>query len=134
MDPISVLICDDHAPFRRGLRSLLDTSTEIQVVAEAADGAEAVAVAVRTQPDVVLMDLTMPGVGGVQATRDVLAACQREYAQGIARRRLERQVARHGREREQLHLRAREREQDGDRVVHAGVAIDDERRGHRRAV
>lgn len=75
MEPISVLICDDHAPFRRGLRSLLDTSTEIQVVAEAADGAEAVAVAVRTQPDVVLMDLTMPGVGGVQATRDVLAAC-----------------------------------------------------------
>ncbi len=75
MVPISVLICDDHAPFRRGLRSLLDTSTEIQVVAEAADGAEAVAVAVRTQPDVVLMDLTMPGVGGVQATRDVLAAC-----------------------------------------------------------
>ena len=54
---------------------MLDTSTEIKVVAEAADGAEAVAVAVRTQPDVVLMDLTMPGVGGVQATRDVLAAC-----------------------------------------------------------
>jgi len=75
MDPISVLICDDHAPFRRGLRSLLDTSAEIQVVAEAADGAEAVVVAVRTQPDVVLMDLTMPVVGGVQATRDVLAAC-----------------------------------------------------------
>jgi len=75
MEPISVLICDDHAPFRRGLRSLLDTSAEIQVVAEAADGAEAVANAVRTQPDVVLMDLTMPGVGGVQATRDVLAAC-----------------------------------------------------------
>jgi DNA-binding NarL/FixJ family response regulator len=75
MDPISVLICDDHAPFRRGLRSLLDTSTEIDVVAEAADGTEAVVVAVRTQPDVVLMDLTMPGLGGIQATRDVLAAC-----------------------------------------------------------
>jgi DNA-binding NarL/FixJ family response regulator len=75
MEPISVLICDDNASFRRGLRSLLDTSTEIEVVAEAADGAEAVAVAVRTQPDVVMMDLTMPGVGGVQATRDVLAAC-----------------------------------------------------------
>jgi DNA-binding NarL/FixJ family response regulator len=75
MDPISVLICDDNGPFRRGLRSLLDTSTEIDVIAEAADGAEAVAVALRTQPDVVLMDLTMPGIGGVQATRDVLAAC-----------------------------------------------------------
>jgi DNA-binding NarL/FixJ family response regulator len=75
MEPISVLVCDDSAPFRRGLRSLLETSAEITVVGEAADGAEAVAVAVRTQPDVVLMDLTMPGVGGVQATRDVLAAC-----------------------------------------------------------
>ena len=75
MDTISVLICDDHAPFRRGLRSLLDTSSEITVVGEAHDGAEAVAVAVQMLPDVVLMDLTMPGVGGVQATRDVLAAC-----------------------------------------------------------
>lgn len=75
MEPISVLVCDDSAPFRRGLRSLLETSAEITVVGEAANGAEAVAVAVRTQPDVVLMDLTMPGVGGVQATRDVLAAC-----------------------------------------------------------
>lgn len=75
MDTISVLICDDNAPFRHGLRALLETSAEIQVVAEVADGAEAVAVAVRTQPDVVLMDLTMPGVGGVQATRDVLAVC-----------------------------------------------------------
>src|SRR4051812_25630305 len=75
MEPASVVICDDHAPFRRGLRSLLETSADIAVVGEAADGREAVAVAVRTQPDVVLMDLTMPGVGGVQATRDVLAAC-----------------------------------------------------------
>jgi DNA-binding NarL/FixJ family response regulator len=75
MDPTSVVICDDHAHFRRGLRALLDTSDEIQVVGEAADGAQAVAVAVRLQPDVILMDLTMPGVGGVQATADVLAAC-----------------------------------------------------------
>jgi DNA-binding NarL/FixJ family response regulator len=75
MDPTSVVICDDHAHFRRGLRALLDTSDEIQVVGEAADGAQAVAVAVRLQPDVILMDLTMPGIGGVQATADVLAAC-----------------------------------------------------------
>ena len=75
MDPTSVVICDDHAHFRRGLRALLETSEEVQVVGEAADGAEAVAVALRLQPDVILMDLTMPGTGGVQATADVLAAC-----------------------------------------------------------
>jgi DNA-binding NarL/FixJ family response regulator len=75
VDTTSVVICDDHAPFRQGLRALLDTSPEIEVVGEAADGAQAVAVAVRLQPDVVLMDLTMPGTGGVQATADVLAAC-----------------------------------------------------------
>ena len=70
-----MVICDDHAHFRQGLRALLDTSDEIEVVGEAADGAQAVAVAVRLQPDVILMDLTMPGVGGIQATADVLAAC-----------------------------------------------------------
>jgi len=75
VDPTSVVICDDHAHFRQGLRALLDTSDEIEVVGEAADGAQAVAVAVRLQPDVILMDLTMPGVGGIQATADVLAAC-----------------------------------------------------------
>jgi DNA-binding NarL/FixJ family response regulator len=75
MEPTSVVICDDHAHFRRGLRALLDTSDEIRVVGEAADGAQAVAVAVRLQPDVILMDLTMPGTGGVQATAEVLAAC-----------------------------------------------------------
>ena len=75
MDPTSVVICDDHADFRRGLRALLDTSDEMQVVGEAADGAQAVAIAVRLQPDVILMDLNMPGIGGLQATADVLAAC-----------------------------------------------------------
>ena len=71
-----------------------------------------------------------------RARRDghVLAPGEREHAQRVARRRLERQVARDGREREQLDLRAREREQDRDRVVHAGVAVDDERGGHRRPV
>jgi len=75
MDPTTVVICDDHAHFRQGLRALLDTSDEIEVVGEAADGSQAVAVVIRLQPDVILMDLTMPGVGGVQATEDVLAAC-----------------------------------------------------------
>ena len=75
MNATTVVICDDHAHFRQGLRALLDTSDEIQVVGEAADGSQAVAAVVRLQPDVILMDLTMPGVGGVQATADVLAAC-----------------------------------------------------------
>ncbi len=75
MNATTVVICDDHAHFRQGLRALLDTSDEIEVVGEAADGSQAVAAVVRLQPDVILMDLTMPGVGGVQATADVLAAC-----------------------------------------------------------
>jgi len=75
MNATTVVICDDHPHFRQGLRALLDTSDEIEVVGEAADGSQAVAAVVRLQPDVILMDLTMPGVGGVQATADVLAAC-----------------------------------------------------------
>ena len=74
MEPISVLICDDHAHFRDGLRALLETSTEVDVVGEASDGAMAVEASMTLQPDVVLMDLTMPGMGGVEATRQLLAA------------------------------------------------------------
>lgn len=75
MEPISILICDDHAHFRDGLRALLETSIEVQVVGEAPDGAAAVEASLALQPDVVLMDLTMPGMGGVEATRQLLAAC-----------------------------------------------------------
>lgn len=74
MEPISVLICDDHAHFRDGLRALLETSNEVEVVGEASDGAMAVEASMTLQPDVVLMDLTMPGMGGVEATRQLLAA------------------------------------------------------------
>lgn len=74
MEPISILICDDHAHFRDGLRALLETSTEVEVVGEAPDGATAVDASLALQPDVVLMDLTMPGMGGVEATRQLLAA------------------------------------------------------------
>jgi DNA-binding NarL/FixJ family response regulator len=74
VEPISVLICDDHAHFRDGLRALLETSTEVEVVGEASDGAMAVEASMTLQPDVVLMDLTMPGMGGVEATRQLLAA------------------------------------------------------------
>ena len=75
MTPIRVLICDDHAPFREGLRALLSTTTEVEVVGEAPDGQAAVATALALQPDVVLMDLTMPGMSGVEATERVLARC-----------------------------------------------------------
>ncbi len=70
-----MLICDDHAPFREGLRALLSTTTEVEVVGEAPDGRAAIAAALALQPDVVLMDLTMPGMSGVEATERVLARC-----------------------------------------------------------
>jgi two-component system, NarL family, response regulator LiaR len=66
---IRVLIADDHAVVRQGLRTFLDLQDDIEVVGEAADGAEAVALAERLAPDVVLMDLVMPGVDGVEAIR-----------------------------------------------------------------
>ncbi len=71
---ISVLLVDDHAVVRRGLAALLATTTDIQVVAEAAGGAEAVRLAAEHRPDVVLMDLSMPDVDGVEATAQVLQA------------------------------------------------------------
>jgi DNA-binding NarL/FixJ family response regulator len=72
---IRVLVCDDHAPFREGLRALLAISGEVEVVGEATDGRSAVEAAVASQPDVVLMDLSMPIMGGVEATNRVLVRC-----------------------------------------------------------
>jgi DNA-binding NarL/FixJ family response regulator len=62
---IRVLLADDHAVVRQGLRTFLDLQDDIEVVAEAADGATAVGAALRTDPDVVLLDLVMPGLDGV---------------------------------------------------------------------
>jgi DNA-binding NarL/FixJ family response regulator len=73
-DPLRVLIADDHPVFRGGLRALLATNPDIEIVAEATDGTEAIAVAASEQPDVVLMDLHMPGCDGVEATRAILEA------------------------------------------------------------
>jgi len=67
--PIRVLLVDDHAVVRKGLRALLDRDPGIEVVGEAEDGEEAVRAAGRLGPDVILMDLEMAGMGGVEATR-----------------------------------------------------------------
>jgi DNA-binding NarL/FixJ family response regulator len=68
---IRVLLADDHGLVRTGLSSLLGTAADIEVVGEAADGAQAVALVTSTRPDVVLMDLSMPVMDGVSATRAV---------------------------------------------------------------
>ena len=68
---IRVLIADDHAVVRQGLRTFLDLQEEIAVVGEAADGDDAVDAVERLAPDVVLMDLVMPGVGGIEAIRRI---------------------------------------------------------------
>lgn len=69
--PIRILLADDHGLFRSGLASLLSAHADFSVVGEAADGFEAVRQAVSLKPDVVLMDIGMPGLGGVEATREI---------------------------------------------------------------
>jgi DNA-binding NarL/FixJ family response regulator len=71
---IRILLADDHDVVRRGLTALLDGAEGFAVVGAAADGEEAVALAGEHQPDVVLMDLSMPGVDGIEATRRLMAA------------------------------------------------------------
>ena len=72
-DPIRVLVVDDHPVVRQGLRSFLDTREGIEVVGEASGGEAAVELAVSLKPDVVLMDLVMPGIGGLAAIRRLAA-------------------------------------------------------------
>jgi DNA-binding NarL/FixJ family response regulator len=72
--PIRVLIADDHDIVRTGLSRLLDAVPDVEVVALAGDGAEAVALSERHAPDVILMDLEMPGVDGIEATRRIARA------------------------------------------------------------
>lgn len=71
MKKITVFLCDDHAIFRAGLRLLLQATDDIEVVGDAADGHQAVAEAARLRPDVVLMDLAMPLLNGIEATRRI---------------------------------------------------------------
>ena len=70
---IRVLIADDHSVVRSGLEQLLQTTDDLDLVGSAADGEEAVGLAAALTPDVVLMDLSMPGVDGVAATRRIMA-------------------------------------------------------------
>jgi DNA-binding NarL/FixJ family response regulator len=71
---ISVLLVDDHPLIRMGFRLVLDAETDIEVVGEAADGTAAVSMCFALRPDVVLMDVRMPGHDGIEATRDIVAA------------------------------------------------------------
>jgi DNA-binding NarL/FixJ family response regulator len=73
-NPIRVLIADDHPLFRDGLRALLNSIPQTQLVGEAANGEEVLKLATTLQPDVILMDIQMPGVNGVDATRLILRA------------------------------------------------------------
>jgi DNA-binding NarL/FixJ family response regulator len=69
MNPIRVVLADDHAVVREGTRQLLEREPDIQVVGEASDGNEAIRLVETTQPRVVVMDVRMPGMGGVEATK-----------------------------------------------------------------
>ena len=71
--PIGVVVADDQAIVRAGFRLLIDSEPDLAVLGEAADGAEAVAVTGRTSPDVVLMDVRMPVMDGIEATRQITA-------------------------------------------------------------
>lgn len=73
-EPIRVLIADDHPLVRRGMRAVLSTAAELEIAGEAATGREAVELASSLAPDVILMDLQMPDLSGIEATRRILAA------------------------------------------------------------
>ncbi len=73
MDSITVLIVDDHPPFRAGLRALLESTPALTVVGDAGSGDEAVRLAAALQPDVILMDIQMTETNGIEATRHILA-------------------------------------------------------------
>lgn len=71
-EPVRVLIADDHSLFREGLMAILSTAEDIEVAGEAADGEEAISKATSLHPDVILMDIMMPGMNGIEATKRIL--------------------------------------------------------------
>jgi DNA-binding NarL/FixJ family response regulator len=72
MKKIRLLIADDHPVFRYGLKALLESEPGFEIAAEASNGEEAVQLAKQVQPDVILMDITMPGLNGIEATRQIV--------------------------------------------------------------
>jgi DNA-binding NarL/FixJ family response regulator len=74
MEALRVLVADDHPIFRSGMRALLTSVPDVSVVGEATTGDEAIAQAAVLQPDLILMDVQMPGIGGIEATRRILLA------------------------------------------------------------
>jgi DNA-binding NarL/FixJ family response regulator len=76
-EPLRILLVDDHPLVRNGLRALLSSMPEMMVVGEATTGEEAIMQAAELQPDIILMDLHMPGLNGIEATRRILQASPR---------------------------------------------------------
>ncbi len=74
METLTVVVADDHQFFRDGVRALLDVQPDMECVGEAVTGAEAVRMSTELQPDVVLMDVQMPGMSGVEATRQIMSS------------------------------------------------------------
>jgi two-component system response regulator NreC len=73
MNPIRILLADDHNVVRKGLRLLLESQPGFRVIADAADGREAVSLAAQHAPDVVVLDVAMPGLNGIESARQILA-------------------------------------------------------------
>jgi two-component system response regulator NreC len=78
-DELRILLVDDHAILRAGLRALLDAETDMRVVGEAGSGEEAIDLLPHVKPDIVVMDISMSGMGGVEATRRIMEAADPPY-------------------------------------------------------
>src|SRR4051812_47478328 len=81
---MKIMLADDHRIFRQGLRTLLESNPDFTVVAEAADGREAVEMAQKFNPDVIIMDVAMPNLNGVEATRKIVAEMRGTKVVGLS--------------------------------------------------
>ena len=77
--PYSVLLVDDHKILRDGIKAILERTAEFHVVAEAGDGVQAVRICKKINPDLVLMDIGLPGMNGIEATTEILRSCPRTH-------------------------------------------------------